>query len=214
MLIYRLEISLNATSSHKMTKKPKKGEYLEILLRSAQTIFSTKDAALLWSEDKKSLTSSRLNKYTKTGKLVRLRRGLYAKDKNYNKLELSTKIFRPSYVSFETVLGAAGITFQYYSQIFVASYQTREIELGSQKYVFKKIKDGILTSSIGIKNENGYSIATPERAFLDTLYINKKYHFDNLRQLDWEKVRDILYIYGGNKRMEKAVRELEARSKS
>ena len=36
-----------------MDNKQKKGEYLDILLRSPKTVFSTKDAALLWGEEKK-----------------------------------------------------------------------------------------------------------------------------------------------------------------
>ena len=37
-----------------MDKKPTKGEFIEILLRSAQTIFSTKDVVLLWGEQNES----------------------------------------------------------------------------------------------------------------------------------------------------------------
>lgn len=196
-----------------MENKPTKGEYLEVLLRSPKSIFSTKDVALLWGEEGEVTTRVRLNKYVKSGKLVRLYRGLYAKDKSYDKNELATKIFTPSYVSFETVLGQAGITFQYYSQIFLASNKTKEIEIDGQKYGFKKMKDAALTSSMGIEVKGNYSVATPERAFLDTLYVNTQYHFDNLRSINWEKVREILSIYG-NKRMEKAIKKLEESAKS
>lgn len=34
-----------------MNKKIKKGEYLDIILRSKKTVFSTKDVALLWHPD-------------------------------------------------------------------------------------------------------------------------------------------------------------------
>lgn len=36
--------------SNGVDKKPSKGEYLEVLLRSPKTVFSTKDVALLWGE--------------------------------------------------------------------------------------------------------------------------------------------------------------------
>ncbi len=196
-----------------MDNKPTKGEYIEVLLRSPKTVFSTKDVALMWGEEGENATRVRLNNYVKTGKLIRLRRGLYAKDKNYDKNELATKIATPSYISFETVLGSAGITFQYYSQIFLGSYQTKEIEIEGKKYVFKKISEDALTSSLGIESKGNYSIATPERAFLDTLYINKQYHFDNLRPLNWQKVRELLPIYGGNKRMANTVKKLEESTK-
>jgi predicted transcriptional regulator of viral defense system len=142
----------------------------------------------------------------KTGKLIRVRRGVYAKDKNYDKYEFATKILRPSYISFESVLGVAGMTFQYYSQIFVASYAKRELVCDGQIYSFKKMKDSILNNPAGIDQAGEYAIASKERAFLDSIYKNKKYYFDNLAPLDWDKVFEILPIYS-NKKMAKKVQE-------
>lgn len=187
-----------------MNKKAKKGEYLGILLRSKKTVFSTKDIILLWRSSNIAAAKVRLNYYIKTGKLIRLRKGIYAKDRNYDKYELATKIFRPSYISFESVLGPAGITFQYYSQIFVASYIKRDIKCDNQLYSFRVIKDSVLTNPKGINQGEEYCIASKERAFLDTIYRSKDYHFDNLSPLDWDKVFDLLPIYE-NKKMEKKV---------
>lgn len=189
-----------------MDNKLKKGEYLDALLRSPKTIFSTKDAALLWGEEKDSTVSVRLNKYVRAGKLIRVHRGLYAKDKNYDKLELATKIYTPSYISFETVLAKAGVIFQFYGQIFIASYVTREVTVGEQLYSYKRVRDSILTNRIGVEAKGNYYIASPERAFLDTVYSNKDYHFDNLTSLNWEKVFEILPIYE-NKSVEKKVKK-------
>ena len=188
-----------------MDNKPKKGEYLDILLRSSRTIFSTKDVALLWGEEREDTVSIRLNRYVRSGKLIRVRRGLYAKDKNYEKFELATKIYIPSYISFETVLTKAGIVFQFYGQIFVASYVTREITTDNQTYLYKRVKDSILTNRIGVEAKDNYYIASSERAFLDVVYSNKDYHFDNLSPLNWERVFEILPIYE-NKSMEKKVK--------
>lgn len=183
-----------------------KGQYLSAILRSNKTVFSFSDIAMIWSESNPT-ARTRLGYYIKTGELFRIRRGIYAKDKNYNKTELASRIFTPAYVSFETVLGEAGITFQHYSQIFVASYLTREVFCDNQKYSFHKMKKTLLNNAIGVENKNNCSIATKERAFLDVLYINKDYHFDNLSPLDWERVFEILPIYG-NKRINKKVREI------
>ena len=188
-----------------MDNKPKKGEYLDVLLRSPRTIFSTKDVALLWGEEREDTVSIRLNKYVRSGKLMRVRRGLYAKDKNYDKFEMATKIYTPSYISFETVLAKAGIVFQFYGQIFVASYVTREITTDDQTYSYKRVRDSILTNRIGVEAKDNYYIASPERAFLDVVYSNKDYHFDNLSPLNWERVFEILPIYE-NKSMEKKVK--------
>jgi len=184
----------------------KKGDYLSKILRSDQTVFSFKDIALLWG-DYSSATRVRINYYLKNGDLYHIRRGFYAKDKNYNRYELATKIYTPSYISFETILGKAGVTFQHYNQIFAASYLSREITTDGQTCVYRKIKDSILTNNTGIKQKDNYSVASPERAFLDIVYLNKDYHFDNLSPLDWDKVREILPLYS-NKRMKKEIKKL------
>lgn len=178
---------------------------LQELLRANQTVFSFKEILLRFKTDKLSSLKSKLNYYVKNGDLHHIRRGLYAKDAQYNRLELATKILTPSYISFETVLSTAGIIFQYYSTIFVASYQSRTVVCDRQTYTFRALKPLLLTDSAGIQILDTYSIASIERAFLDTIYLNTHYHFDNLEPINWDKVYEILPIYGENKSMKKRV---------
>ena len=189
-------------------------DYILDIMRSNKTVFTFQDVVLLWGESDVNFIKKKIHRYVKAGKLNAIRKGIYSKDKNYDKYELSTKIYTPAYVSFETVLGASGITFQFYSQIFVASYTTKEIECDGQKFSYKKIKDAILSNQAGVERKENYSIASPERAFLDVVYLNKDYHFDNLSVLNWEKVYEILPIYGGNKRMAKMVKMYHEASKN
>jgi predicted transcriptional regulator of viral defense system len=184
-----------------------KGDYLTSILRSSKTVFSTKDISLLWHDPGTSATRERLSYFTKNGDLYRIRKGLYAKDRAYNRLELATRIFTPSYVSFETVLAKEGLIFQYYEEIFVASYLNREISVNEQVYSYRKLKTSLLVNGLGIEHIDETSIATRERAFLDTLYANRDYHFDNLGGLDWDLVFAILPAYG-NKRMGRMVNHL------
>lgn len=184
-----------------------KGDFLSVILRSNKTVFTTKDIALLWHEPNSTAARVRLHYFVNKGALYRIRHGLYAKNKNYNKLELATRILTPSYVSFETVLAKDGLIFQYYAPVFVASYAKREITIDNQIYSFRKMKDSIVTDSTGISHSNETSIAGTERAFLDILYVNSSFHFDNIRSLDWQRVFEILPIYD-NKRMEKTVESL------
>ena len=170
------------------------------ILRSKSSVFSFKEILIAFGEKKPNLLKRRLNYYVQKGELYSIRRGFYAKDKNYDRLELATKIFTPSYISFETILIEAGIIFQHYNKIFVATYQTKEIECDNQLYSFRKIKDIILTNNAGIENRGNYFAATKERAFLDVLYLNKDYYFDNLSPLDLSKTHTLLTIYN-NKRM-------------
>jgi predicted transcriptional regulator of viral defense system len=180
---------------------------IQDIIRLPNTVFSFKELVLTSRTENPELLRRRLHHYTKKGQLRALRRGIYAKDINYNKFELATKILTPSYISFETVLAQAGMIFQYYEQIFLASYLTREIEVDGHKLGYKRVKDAILTNSLGIEQSGLFAIASPERAFLDTIYLYKEYYFDNLSSLNWEKVSQLLPIYGGNIRMIKQVKE-------
>ena len=177
-----------------------KGDYITSILRSPKTVFTLKDIALLWHEPTSDAARVRLNYYVRKGDLYRIRKGLYAKSENYDKLELSTRILTPAYVSFETVLAREGMIFQYYEAIFVASYTTRNITIGNQTYSFRKIKKEVLVNAAGITHARETSIATRERAFLDMLYVSGEYHFDNLRSLDWDAVFQVLPIFN-NQRM-------------
>ena len=167
------------------------------------TVFSTKEIALILGEADLNLVKSKISYYVKKGVLIHLRRGIYAKSSGYEVFEAANKILTPSYISLETVLQKEGVVFQDYGNvIFVISYQTREIKLGDYIIRFKKIKNEILTNPEGIDTENGYSIATKERAFMDALYLYKDYYFDNLDGLDWEKAKRLLPVYS-SKTMER-----------
>lgn len=190
----------------KYEKKP-----ISTLLRSPKTVFTFKDVALLWGETDVRAAISGVNYYVNTDQLYRIRRGLYAKDKRYNRDELATRINTPAYISFETVLGREGINFQYYSQIFVASYLNRELTIDGQTYQFRKIKNSILTNPTGILHVSETSIATPERALLDTLYLQKNFYFDHLDQIQWDLVFELLPLYT-NARMERVVRKIHVHS--
>jgi hypothetical protein len=167
---------------------------LSKILRSSSSVISFKELLMELGEQPEAL-NSRLHYYIQRGELYTIRRGLYAKDKNYDRLELATKIFTPAYVSFETVLRQAGVIFQHYETIFVASYQTKEIISDGQTYSFRKLKDTILMNPMGLENKGSYYSASPERAFLDLIYLRKDYYFDNLTPLDKDKIQTLLPIY-------------------
>jgi hypothetical protein len=170
-------------------------DYISNLLRSSNTVFTFKEISLIWNETDARLAKKRIYRYVKAGKLYPIRRGIYAKDEEYDRLELATKIFTPAYISLETVLTREGIVFQHYDRIFVVSYLTREISCDGQTYVFRRMKDIVLTNSLGIEKKSNYCIASKERAFLDTIYLNKNYHFDNLSSMNWDKCFEMLPIY-------------------
>lgn len=175
------------------------------LYKKRQTVFTLKELSILYPQIPYQNLKRKVNYFVKAGKLKRLRRGIYAKDK-FNPLELANKIYTPSYISLETVLQKAGIVFQEYKEIFVVSYLTRKIKAAGKEIVYRKIKDRVLLNGTGVKKENSFSIATKERAFLDAVFLYKDYHFDNLKPLNWKEIDNIKTIYQ-SKALEKRVGE-------
>jgi len=64
-------------------------DYLLDLIRSPKTIFTFKDIVLLWGESDVSFIKKKINRYVKAGKINAVRKGIYSKDKNYDKYELA-----------------------------------------------------------------------------------------------------------------------------
>ena len=134
------------------------------------------------------------------GDLNRISKGIYSLSKEYSKQEFANKYRSPSYVSLYTVLQKAGIVFQPYSSIYLVSNRSQEVEIDSQKYIYRKIKDGILLNPMGINNENNIQEATPERAICDKLYLDGDEYFDNLRNVNWDFMSELNnQVYGANK---------------
>jgi len=165
------------------------------LFKSKKTVLTINDLSLIWQETDKNKLNAKIAYYTRKNALKRLTRGIFAKDDDYNKKELATSIYTPSYISFETVLLESGVIFQYYETIFVASKWSKTMTIDKYTFTFRKLKDIVLFNSTGIIKKDGYDTASVERAFLDTIYLFPGYYFDNLRPLNWEKCFELAKIY-------------------
>lgn len=172
-----------------------KSDIIFSIYQSNRTVFRLNEIAMLASEtDFKSL-NQKLNYYVRTGKLQNPRKGIYAKP-GYNHEELACSVYTPSYISLEYVLQKSGVIFQYDSRITVISYLSRSIEIEGQVYHFRKLNERLLVNTSGIERKrNHVNIATSERAFLDLLYLDPNFHFDNLNPLNKEKVSELLSVY-------------------
>lgn len=175
------------------------------LYSKPQTVFTLDEISLYFPNISYENLRSKVRYFTNAGKLKRLKRGVYAKTE-YNPLEVANKFYKPSYISLETVLAKGGVVFQYYERIFVASYLTREIEVGDIIIQYRQIKKDVLANLQGIEERDGYFIASLERAFLDAVLIYKDYHFDNLGSLNWDRIFELLPLYH-SKALEKRAKE-------
>jgi hypothetical protein len=157
-------------------------------------VFRLEDIAMVVGETNFLPINKKLNYYVHSGKLLNPRRGIYAKP-GFTPEELACKIYTPSYISLEYVLQLAGVVFQYDSRLTSVSYLSRELEINDKIFSYRKIKGEILVNNHGIEQKNNINIATPERAFLDIMYLNTTYFFDNLNVLDIKEISRLLPIY-------------------
>ncbi len=165
------------------------------IYRDSRTVFRINDIAILMNDVKDSNLSKKMNYYVQTGKLLNPRKGFYAKF-GYNPEELACLLFTPTYISLEYVLQQSGLIFQYSNTLTNISYLSREVKIDSQTIRYRQIKGEILTNTSGIVlNTNNTNIASTERAFLDMLYLDKDFYFDNLHILDQKKLSKLLPLY-------------------
>ena len=169
---------------------------IRAVYKSPNTVFAVKDLAAIWGITNYNYLKTRIQYYLKRGYLQRICHGLYSKDSDrVDIFEVGNKLRTPSYISFQTVLFREGMIFQEYSSTYLASYCSKTIETGVGEFVYHRLKDPILYYKDGITFSDTYCIASRERAFLDTIYLFKDYHIDNLRPLDWKKVGALMDGY-------------------
>lgn len=177
------------------------------LLLSKSTAFTAARANLIIGRrEQRTPIDKLLNYYAKQGVLKHIRKGIYVKPE-YDPLEVACMLCPPCYISLQYVLLRSGVIFQYTEDITCVSYLSRHIEVDGHNMVYKRINPEIILSLKGVDLLDNYSIATPERAFLDMYYLYPTFYFDHIGILDKELIKAILPIYK-NKALEKRVCEL------
>ena len=169
-------------------------DFILEVYKDQRTVFKLSDIAMLFPQEESLYLSNRMGYYVQTGRLLNPRKGIYTKP-GYNPGELGNMLYTPSYISLEYVLQQAGIIFQYDSRYTSVSYLSREVEIAGKTYSYRRIKEEIIMDTAGIVRENNINIATPERAFLDMLYLNKDFYFDNINPLDRQLISRIVPAY-------------------
>lgn len=168
---------------------------LETILSSPRSVFNVQSLRMLTeSEDSQKLTKS-LHYYVKEEKIRNPRRGIYTKA-TYDEKEMACSLFRPAYVSLEYVLQRCGVVFQYDDAVTCVSYLNRSVEIDEKTYRFRIINPELWIGMEGIDQHDNILIATPERAFLDMVYLSAgNCYFDNLHPLNKTKIKQLLPLY-------------------
>jgi len=168
---------------------------LEAILSSSRSVFNIQSIRMLMESENSQKLAQSLYYYIKEGKIRNPRRGIYTKA-SYNEQEMACSLFRPAYISLEYVLQRAGVVFQYDDTITCISYLNRIVEIDGKTYRFRIINPELWIGMEGIEQHDNILIATPERAFLDMVYLSAgNCYFDNLHPLNKTKVKQLLPLY-------------------
>lgn len=170
-----------------------------MILESPRTVFTVQSLMMQTGCNYSSRLAKSLHYYAKEGRIRNPRRGIYTKQK-YDVQELACSLFRPSYISLEYVLQRAGVVFQWDDSVTCVSYLSRAVEVDGKQYQYRKISPELWIGMESIEQRDNVAIATPERAFLDMVYLSAgNCYFDNLRPLSVKQVRKLLPLYRSQK---------------
>jgi predicted transcriptional regulator of viral defense system len=141
------------------------------LLRMSRLIVTTREAAARWQTEQRT-AGRRLRAMEEAGLVRRLRRGLWALDRNIEPFVVAPYLTAPfpAYVSFWSALSRHGMIEQIPRQISVASLdRARRITTSVGAYTIHHLAPEIFGGHHG-SEETGY-LATPEKALFDTVYV-------------------------------------------
>jgi predicted transcriptional regulator of viral defense system len=148
------------------------------------------------------------SRYVKAGLFIRLKNNFYVLDQNWSRysrgelLKIANYLQVPSYISFMSALSFYEITTQV-QRDFVESAslkRSRRFTVSGKDLNYYKLKK---EHYFGFERVNGLFIATPEKAFIDSIYLYSfgKYRIDldslDIRKLDKRKIKKILRLFPG-----------------
>lgn len=186
--------------------------------------FKTRDYALL-NDLSISAATGQLGRFAAQGLIVRLTRGVWANPKHpfFNPLGAVPYLLNNNqgYISFLTALSRHGILSQIPQRVQVATTgRSHVLDTPIACYEFIQLSPEMFSSGIewqDDKSKFGYSMASPEKALLDTLYIStrKGNRFKALPELDLNdnfdkcKFEELLNTNVSNKRIRSAIVQAE-----
>lgn len=123
------------------------------------------------SEAENASLAVQLSRWETKGKIIRLRRGLYAlANSKSNALEMANRLVEPSYISGEFALSYYGLIQDATFEVTCACMNTprrARLQHGKSRYSYRQVKvfDGFSSIAMGGKN---VLFASPEKALVDT----------------------------------------------
>ena len=84
---------------------------------------------------------------------------------------------------------------------------SKRFELEGQVFVYHQLKNDILLNQQGVEKNDGYWMATLERAICDTSYLVPSFVFEHLGNANPKKLEQLSKLYG-NKALQNRIKKL------
>lgn len=168
---------------------------IETLFLSGRQVFNVEDLCLFWQMENAKDVAQLASYYVKEQKLFRLKNGLYSIIDSPSALQIAQKVLTPSYITYQSALKYWGINFQVYPNIHSAALNRRRIQVQDVNYEYHQFPPSLFFSPLGILQKTGFSIASRERAVIDSLYINPTIGFDNLEGVNIALLLELAHLY-------------------
>jgi len=178
-------------------------KYLDLLNYYEKNLIIKPQDVYFWGNEK--TIRSQLSRWAKFGKLIELRKGYYLLPQKLRKFPplfyIANVIYMPSYISLQSALSFYNLIPEaVYSITSVTTRTTYEINNKVGNFIYRKIKNDLFFDYVSI-NINDYPvfIAKPEKALLDTVYIDhveeKSLRLQNSDLLNKDKLEKLLKNY-------------------
>jgi len=146
------------------------------------------------------------SRYAQSGLFVRLKKGIYVLGERWEGLsreeflKIANLLQVPSYISFQTALSYYGLSTQVQQNFFESTSLKRSLKADIKGAAFRyyKLKKPYY---FDFTKRDGVFIASPEKAFLDAVYLGSfgKYKLDmnavDIDKLDRKKLKNMLKGY-------------------
>ncbi|KKP36283.1 hypothetical protein A2526_04100 [candidate division WOR-1 bacterium RIFOXYD2_FULL_36_8] len=120
------------------------------------------------------------SRWVNSGKLIRLRRGFYVLPEKYRKVQLfepyiANQLKQPSYLSMEKALEFHGMIMEaVYVNTSITTKRPSSYKTAFGEFEYRHVKTDLFFGYLPVTmNKQTAFIATPEKALLDLIYLNK-----------------------------------------
>lgn len=168
-------------------------------------------------ESSRAALSSNLSRWTREGRLIKLRSGWYAFPERIrsfsDRMFIANSIYSPSYISLFTALSLYEMIPESVTAITsVTTLKTTSFESKAGVFAYKSMKPDLFFGYNPVVDRTAlpYLMATPEKALLDLIYLYPEYKTEddakNLRLdedfmkkvFSWTKAEEYLQRYGSS----------------